>query len=160
MEYAVHVQRVEPQLTGVIRCRAKQSELAQVIPPACGEVWEFMRSSGLPRPGRHLALYLDCEMNIEVGVEVFQSFAGNGRVVCSSTPAGLVATTAHLGPYNRLGEAHAAVHKWCAEQGHALAGPSWEVYGHWEDDPAKLRTDVFWLLKADGAAAEATPAPP
>src|ERR1700693_5709818 len=119
MEYHVKVEQVAAQLTGVVRRRATPHELANVFPQACGEVWEFFRSSGLPRPGRHLALYLDGEMNIEVGVEVSQPFAGNDRVVCSSTPAGLVATAAHLGPYNRLGEAHAAVHKWCAENGHA-----------------------------------------
>jgi effector-binding domain-containing protein len=150
MEYQVHVEQVAAQLTGVVRCRASADELAKVVPQACGEVWEFFRSSGLPRPGRNLALYLDGEMNIEVGVEVFQPFAGNNRVDCSSTPAGLVATTAHLGPYHRLGEAHDAVHKWCAENGHALAGPSWEVYGHWTDDPSQLRTDVFWLLRPVG----------
>jgi effector-binding domain-containing protein len=99
-------------------------------------------------------------MNIEVGVEVFQPFAGNGRVVCSSIPAGVVATAAHFGPYHRLGEAHDAVLKWCAAQGHALAGLSWEVYGHWDEDPAKLRTDVYWLIKADGTEASATPASP
>jgi effector-binding domain-containing protein len=150
MEYQVRVEQVAPQLTAVIRCRTTQSELSKVIPQACGEVWAFARSANLLRPGRHLALYLDCEMNIEVGVEVFQHFAGNDRVVCSSTPAGRVATTTHRGPYNRLGEAHDAVHQWCADNGHALAGPSWEVYGHWTDDPSQLRTDVFWLLKAQG----------
>ncbi len=25
--------------------------------------------------------------------------------------------------------------------------PYWEVYGDWDDDPSKLRTDVFYLLK-------------
>jgi effector-binding domain-containing protein len=88
-------------------------------------------------------------MNIECGVEVDQPFAGNERVVCSSTPAGIVATTVHLGPYDRLGEANAAIHQWCAEHGRTLAGPSWEVYGHWTDDVSKLRTDVFYLLQAD-----------
>jgi hypothetical protein len=24
---------------------------------------------------------------------------------------------------------------------------SWEVYGDWEDDPAKLRTDIYFLLR-------------
>ena len=148
MEYQVHVEQVAPQLTAVVRCRASQRELAQVIPRACGEVWEFVRAANLPKPGRHLALYLDCEMNIEVGVEVFQHFASTDRVICSSTPAGMVATTAHFGPYHRLGDAHAAVHKWCAGHGHAPAGPSSEVYGHWNDDPAQLRTDVYWLLQA------------
>ncbi len=150
MEYQVHVEQVVPQLTAVVRCRASQRELAQVIPRACGEVWEFLRSRNFPRPGRHLALYLDDVMNIEVGVEVFQHFASTDRVICSSTPAGMVARAAHFGPYDRLGEAHGAVHRWCADHGHKLAGPSWEVYGHWNDDPAQLRTDVFWLLQTKG----------
>jgi effector-binding domain-containing protein len=150
MEYQVRVHPVASQLTAVVRCRATVAELAQVIPQACGEVWAFLRSAHLPRPGRNLALYLDCEMNIECGVEVFQPFAGNDRIICSSTPAGVVATAAHLGPYARLGEAHTAVLRWCAEHGHVLAGPSWEVYGHWTDDPAQLRTAIFYLLRTAG----------
>ena len=146
MQYQVHVEQVEPQLTAVIRLRADPSYFSQVVPQACGEVWNYFRSSGLPRPGRHLALYLDEQGNIEVGAEVGQPFTGNDRVVCSSTPGGRVATTAHLGPYDRLGGAHDAVRKWCAAHGQALAGPFWEVYGHWTDDPAQLRTDVFYLL--------------
>src|SRR5712691_8238825 len=109
MDYQIELADSKPMTTAVVRSRVPTKELSRFVPAACGEVWEFMRSSGLPRPGRHLALYLDGEMNIEVGVEVAQPFAGNDRVVCSSTPAGLVATTAHLGPYNRLGEAHKAV---------------------------------------------------
>jgi effector-binding domain-containing protein len=152
MEYQVNVQPVASQLTAVIRLRARQDELATVIPQACGEAWEFARSAGLPRPGRHLALYFDDVINLEVGAEVFQPFTGNDRVVCSSTPAGTAATAVHFGPYNRLGGAHQAVRQWCADNGHELAGPCWEVYGHWEDDPTKLRTDVFYLLKVAGAS--------
>jgi effector-binding domain-containing protein len=152
MEYQVHLQQVQPQTTGVVRFQARPGQLSTLIPQACGEVWAFMRSSGLPHPGRNLALYLDGVMNIECGVEVPQPFTGNGRVVCSSTPAGTVATAAHIGPYSRLGEAHDAVRKWCSDNGHTPAGPSWEVYGHWTDDPTKLRTDVYWLVKPAGAS--------
>jgi hypothetical protein len=35
-----------------------------------------------------------------------------------------------------------------------LAGPNWEIYGHWKDewnnDPSKICTEVFYLLAADG----------
>ena len=146
MEYQVEARRVGPQITAVVRTRASQQQLSQVVPQLCGEVWKFIQASGSLHGGRHVALYLDCDINLEVGAEVDQAFAGDGRVVCSQTPAGLVATTAHFGPYNRLGDAHDAIHKWCAAKGHTFAGPSWEVYGHWTDDPALLRTDVFYLL--------------
>ena len=147
MIYDIQICEVTQQTTAVVRSQAKQSELADVVPQGCGEVWEFMRLSELPRPGRNLALYLDDEMNIEVGVEVFQPFEGNDRIFCSSTPAGMVATTAHFGPYPSLGEAHAAIHKYCSDHGLTLAGPRWELYGHWTDNPDELRTDIFYLLR-------------
>jgi effector-binding domain-containing protein len=148
MEYQVRVERVESQGTAVIRLRARQEEFCRVVPQACGEVWTFFRSSGLPRPGRHVAVYLDCQGSLEVGVEVFHPFAENGRVVASCTPAGVVATTTHWGSYGRLGEAYAAIKDWCAQNGHTLSSTCWEVYGHPTDDASKVRTDVFWLLKA------------
>jgi effector-binding domain-containing protein len=123
-------------------------ECPEVVPQGCGEVWTFLRSAQFPQPGRNLALYLDGEINVEIGVAVAHPFTGNDRVFCSCTPAGTVATLAHLGPYHRLGETHAAICRWCLENGHALAGPSWEVYGHWTDDPAQLLTDVYYLLQA------------
>jgi effector-binding domain-containing protein len=150
MTQVVELRQVEPCPIGVVRRRAIQKELSRVVPAACGEVWQYFRATPVAKPGRHVAVYLDCtngEINLEVGVEVDRPFTGDGNVVCSTTPAGKVATTAHLGPYGRLGEAHDAIRKWCADQGYAFAGPSWEVYGHWTDDPAQLRTDVFYLLK-------------
>jgi effector-binding domain-containing protein len=150
MSYQVHLQQVASQMTAVVRRRASQRELSTVVPQACGVVWDFVRAAHLPRPGRHLALYLDGEINLEVGVEVDQPFAGNEEVFCSHTPAGLVATTTHWGPYNRLGDAHAAIRQWRQENGRSAAGPNWEVYGHWDDDPAKVRTDVYYLLEPAG----------
>ena len=94
-------------------------------------------------------------MNIEVGVEVDHRSPGAARSSARAPPAGTVATTAHFGPYNRLGEAHEAIHKWCKENGRTPVRPCWEVYGHWDDDPAKLRTDVFYLLQAEGESAGA-----
>jgi effector-binding domain-containing protein len=154
MDYQVCLTRIEAQPTAVVRLRAKVEELPRVLPAACGEVWQFIRSPGLPKPGHNIALYLNCEMDIEAGVEVNGPFAGNGSVVCSSLPGGLVATTAHFGPYNQLGMAYTALEDWCSRNGHKKAGPCWEVYGHWDDDPAKLRTDVFFLLRDSGAKAE------
>ena len=77
----------------------------------------------------------------EIGCGVQLESGGN-----AVTPAGLVATTVYFGPYDRMGPAHEAIHRWACESGHKLAGPSWEVYGHWSDDPAKLRTDIFYLI--------------
>jgi effector-binding domain-containing protein len=74
-------------------------------------------------------------------------FAAVGAVEPLQTPHGVAAMTTHWGDYGRLGEAHAAVVAWCRAHGRTLAGPSWEVYGHWDADPARLRTDIYYLLQ-------------
>ncbi len=135
--------------TAVIRGRVQSKELSKFVPAACGEVWSFIRSAGLPRPGRHVALYLDTGL-VEIGAEVSERFTGNDRVHCSQLPAGRVATITHFGQYACLRDAHSELRQWCAEHGHRLSSICWEIYGHWDEswnaDPAKIRTDVFHLL--------------
>jgi hypothetical protein len=36
---------------------------------------------------------------------------------------------------------------WCRTHGRRVAGPSWEIYGHWTEDESRLRTDVYHLLE-------------
>ena len=84
---------------------------------------------------------------LEIGVQVPASFAGDGKILCSSTPGGRVAAVTHMGPYDQMASAYDALKKWCRERGESFAGPSWEVYGHWNEDPAQVRTDIYFLLK-------------
>jgi hypothetical protein len=120
MSYNVTISNSEATLTAVVRERVKPKELSNFVPAACGEVWSFIRLAGLPRPGRHVALYLDKGL-VEVGAEVSESFAGTDRIHCSKLPAGPVATTTHFGPYGRLSDAHSEIRRWCAEHEQALS---------------------------------------
>ncbi len=104
---------------------------------------EFYAKAKAPR-GLNIVFYprwdANGEFEIECGVQVDRG--GN-----SSTPAGKVATTVHFGPYEQLKSAHDAIHLYVRANEHKLAGSSWEVYGHWTDDYAKLRTDIYYLLE-------------
>src|SRR5262245_26060021 len=111
MPNAVEVKTVPAQTIAVIRRQAKQSELSRIVPECCGRVWNFLRAHGI-QGGRHVALYWDGVINLEVGAEVDAPFTGDDQVSCSETPAGVVATTAHIGPYQLLGQAHEAIVKW------------------------------------------------
>ena len=146
----IKLANVEPALTAVIRSRVEPKELSKFVAAACGEVWSFIRSAGLKRPGRHVALYLESGW-VEVGAEVTESFVGNDRVQCSQLPRGRAVTTIHFGPYQRLGAAHSAIRSWSSEHGHQLSKVCWEIYGHWDEswnaDPSKIRTDVFHLIE-------------
>jgi effector-binding domain-containing protein len=153
MPYEVKMTHVEAIPTAVIRSRVPASELSKFVPAACGEVWSFIRSAGLPRPGRHVALYLEGGV-VEVGAEVSEPFVGNERVHYSQLPPGHVVTATHFGPYQHLGDAHSHICQWCAEHGHRLSKTCWEIYGHWDEswnsDPSRIRTDVFHLLESEG----------
>ena len=92
----------------VIRRQASASELPRVVPQCCGLVWNAVRAQQA-RAGRHVAIYWDSSIRLEVGVELYGPFAEAGEVVRSATPAGPVARTTHLAPYSGLGPAHDAV---------------------------------------------------
>jgi effector-binding domain-containing protein len=142
----VRVEQVASRPLAVIRRRASPRELSTVVPALCGDVWKFVKAHKIDRPGRHVAVYFDGEINLEVGVEVGGTFTGSGSVVPSATPSGTVATVTHIGDYARLGDAHGAIRAFCKQRSLKLAGPNWEIYGHWNDDPGKVTTDVFYLI--------------
>jgi effector-binding domain-containing protein len=151
MQYDIRLETItHPKPTAVVRRRASKRDLPRIIPEGCGIVWKLVRANQIPGAGRHVALYLDCEVNLEVGVELESPCESHGELICSSLPVGLVATTTHFGPYQQLGQAHQAILDFCTNHGHKLAGPDWEIYGHWEDawntNPSLIRTDLFYLL--------------
>jgi effector-binding domain-containing protein len=157
MHYDIRLEQFTSRPLAVVRRRAALKELGKVIPEACGSVWNVVRSQNIKGAGRHVAVYLDNVFNLEIGVELEAPFAGHGEVVGSALPGGAVATTVHLGPYQQLSQAHEAIHQWCKQHGHTPVRPCWEIYGHWLDewnhDPSKIRTDVYYPLKADASSA-------
>lgn len=147
--HLVQLQQLESIPLAVIRRQASQAELSRIVPECCGLVWNAVRAQNA-KGGRHVALYWDATIRLEVGVELSGPFTEHGVVTRSATPAGPVAFTTHLGPYGSLGAAHDAIRRWCHENNRQLAGPSWEIYGHWQDawntDPSRIRTDIYYLL--------------
>jgi effector-binding domain-containing protein len=153
--YAVQLQQLESIPLAVIRRQARQADLSRLVPECCGLVWNAVRAQHV-EAGRHVAIYWDGTIRLEVGVEVRGPFVEQGEVVRSATPAGTVAWVTHLGPYRELGGAHEAVLDFCKTNNHRLAGPSWEIYGHWKPewdaDPSRIRTDVFYQVDASRRA--------
>lgn len=145
----VRIERLESIPVAVIRRVAKASELSRVVPECCGLVWDAVRAQNA-RGGRHVAIYWDNSIRVEVGVELLGPFAEQGGVVRSATPAGAAAWATHFGPYGGLGAAHGAIRQWCEANQLRLAGPNWEIYGHWQPewntDLSRIRTDVYYQL--------------
>lgn len=148
--HIVRLQHVASVPVAVVR-RQVSAELSRVVPDCCGWVWNALRAQEI-RGGRHIAIYWDDGIRLEVGVELSVPFAEQGELVRSATPSGTVATVTHFGPYGDLGAAHAAIRAWCASGRRRPAGPNWEIYGHWrsewDDNPSQIRTDIFYLLES------------
>jgi effector-binding domain-containing protein len=138
MGYTIVVQDVPPRWIAAAR-GPLTGNVSSAMLGLLGKAWDFVKKSGIKTDGQNVAIYRGGA--IEAGPRVFEPCEG-----AVLTPSGLAAMTIHMGDYGQLGNAHAAIREWCAANGHVLEGTNWEVYGHHEEDPAKRRTDVFYLL--------------
>jgi effector-binding domain-containing protein len=148
----VTVETVPSRTLAAVRRRVKLGDVGTVWKPALDQVWAFLRAHpGLRTDGHNVFLYHHprdraAAMDVDFGVEVARSFAPEGEVVRAEVPAGEVAMAVHRGAYAALRATHDAIHAWRATEGRTFAGLSWEIYGDWSDDPAKLETTVCYLL--------------
>ena len=154
MNYEVVTQTVNTQLLAAVRRRVRMGQVATAWKPALDLVWEFLRRhQDLRSDGHNCFLYHhpmpgEATLMVDFGVQITRPFPADGEVICTETPAGEVATTRHVGSYGKLAAAHEAIHSWSvATTGRALGANSWEVYGDWHADEAKLETQVFYLLR-------------
>jgi effector-binding domain-containing protein len=114
------------------------------------QVYAAARAGAVHLDGQNIFIYRAAtadQLTVDFCVGVKAPFNAVGAVVPLETPHGLAAMTTHHGDYGRIGDANAAILAWCRAQSRPLAGPSWEVYGHWDPDPAKLRTEIYYLLR-------------
>ena len=151
MTNPIDVAQVAAQPLAAVRGRVTLADIPAKMLPKMDAVWAFIRANGFKGTGHNVWVYRprqDGAMDVQVGVQVAAPVVPAGDVVCSATPSGTAAHTFHYGEYDALPQVHQALGRWCAEHGHAPAGVNWEVYGDWDDDPAKRRTDVYWLLDA------------
>ena len=152
MSYEVVTKTVSSQPLAAVRRRVHIGDVGRTWKPALDLVWEFLRShAGLRTDGHNCFLYhhpanREGTMDVDFGVQVIRPFRDEGEVICTETPAGEVAMTTHIGSYARLAAAHNAIHSWRAATGRAFGGWSWEIYGDWTNDEAKLETHVVYLL--------------
>jgi effector-binding domain-containing protein len=148
-DYQVQLQDLPSIPLAVIRRQARAAELSRVVPECCGLVWNVVRAQKA-KGGRHVAVYWDSSIRLEVGVELEGPFEDGDGVVHSATPAGSIASTTHFGRYQALGDAHRAVTEWCKANELRIVGPNWEIYGHWrpewDRDPSQIRTDVYYQV--------------
>jgi effector-binding domain-containing protein len=141
-----------PMSLAVVQMETNTAELTEQIEKSFTAVYAAVNSGKIPHPGNNVIVYRQIgsgEVEVECGVQVSGGFEGAGEVVYRASPGGRVATTLHRGPYDRLGETHAALVAWSRSHGLRPTGIFWEVYGDWSDDPQQLRVEVFHQVAED-----------
>jgi len=151
---SVSVETVRPMPLAAVRRRVAIDCIGSTWGPASEKVWAFLRANaGVRAPeGHNVFLYhhpprRDLPMDVDFGVQASGPFEASGEVRYVETPGGEAARAMHVGEYARMHESHEAIHAWARAEGRAFAGQSWEVYGDWSDDVAKLETAIFYLLR-------------
>jgi GyrI-like small molecule binding domain len=158
----VALRTVSPRPTAVVSEATTWKQFPGVWGPLLDEVYGFVRTrpdlepEEGPEVWRNAFLYVDDKPTVEIGVLVAGSFAPHGRVVPSQLPGGDVATAVHRGAYAELGRTHDAVGEFIAATGLVRVGPSWEIYGHWREDPSELETEVYYLVQKPASRSRAS----
>lgn len=153
--HEVRLETVETVPLAIVRGNAHAQNIGERIGADVSRVRAALEERAISA-GKSIVVYWSANGNwqtppgvpVEIGVQLAAPLAEDCEpVVRSSTPAGHVVSTVHIGPYHRLSEAHAAIHRWCAAHGHALTMRNWEVYGHHDPDNVdELRTEVYYEL--------------
>jgi effector-binding domain-containing protein len=147
--YEVREVVVAPRAVAGVRAQVRRGQVGQEFGRYLDQVYAAARTGAVSLDGQNIFIYRAAtadQLTVDFCVGATAPFEAVGAVMPLVTPAGRAMVTTHHGDYGGLGAASDAVRAWCGAHGHALAGPSWEVYGHWDPDPSKLDTDVYWLL--------------
>jgi effector-binding domain-containing protein len=147
MEYSIESRTLTQQPTAARRATLPAGQVGPWLADSYSRVAAYLERTGTPMSGPPYARYRfrDHEMEVEAGFPVTRPIAGDGPILASALPGGLVAVTTHYGRYEDLDKAHKAIMDWMERHGWQPAGGHWEVYftsPAEEPDSSRWRTDV------------------
>jgi effector-binding domain-containing protein len=154
MEQRIDLVDARPRRLAAVKVTTVLSAWPSQFAKELDKVYKAIRAGKVRKAGHNVMLYFprkDGKVDIVCGVEIDEKFESAGDVGYFETPTGSAVTAAHIGPYNQLGVTHETITHWSRTNGHQVSGICWEIYGDWEEDPTKLRTEIFHLLQRTGS---------
>lgn len=157
--YEIEELALTAQAAMTIRGQAPATELQARLGTAIPRLVAHALASGLELAGPPFVRYHERRLDpgsspdpihFEAGVPVLKPGAGTEDIKAVELPAGPAIATVHVGPYQDLPRAHAALASWARARGREAGGPPWEVFltnPLQEPDPHRWRTKVFLPLK-------------
>lgn len=157
MAYTIDVQQLNAQPILCVRRRVKRDDIAATIGSSLGAIVAYAMQHGSAINGHPITRYSEMgtgmvTMEPAMRVSSHPPADPTGAVINDTLPAGPAAVTTHMGSYDQLPAAYAALEIWMHESGYKPSGAPWEDY---ITDPAEVpdpkdwRTDIYWpVVKA------------
>lgn len=152
MTYTIDVVALEAQPALCVRIQARPETLGQKFLDWLPRIHDATLACAGAMAGMPFARYLnvsEAEFEVEIGLPTTELLCGSGNIVSCVLPPGPAAVTWHIGPYEELGNAHAALAAWAAANSRVAAGGPWEIYFADEEEdeyPERWRTKVVLPL--------------
>ena len=152
MEYSCELLDREAQPVLAVRTRARVEDLQQAIGSAYGAIMQHAGQLGAWPCGAPYVAYFNRDMqdlDLEIGFPFARRLEGRGAVIAGEIPGGRAATCLHVGPFQGLTEAYAALAAWMTEKGYEAAGPAYEFYLNDPQStaPEALQTQIVFPLR-------------
>jgi effector-binding domain-containing protein len=151
----ISIATVTPLPLAAVRRQVTAANLAIQVVGA--PVWSLIEQRGLRSLDQAVVIYHERGtatrlaepdgVAADIGVLLAEPFEGDRSLQCVMTPAGRVARFRHHGHYELLPVVHADIRAWCLDRGHAITGTNWEHFTQWHEDPERLVTDIYYLLR-------------
>lgn len=113
-------------------------EIRAILDP----VWAEVRRSQTPVTGINHVLYAE-ENEIFCGLECRGDPSGMPELELRRIELDHYAYYRHVGPYEQIPQAYAAMRAEVERLGMRFTQPGLEIYGHWNDDPQQLVTEIL-----------------
>jgi AraC family transcriptional regulator len=133
MEHEVKVGHRDAILVISRRMPVRLSGIGPAMAQAFGEVYAYAGSHGAQPSGppfviHHGMPFGDDPFDIEVCAPGARAVGAPEGWAVAELPAGTFATLLHVGPYDTIGDAYAAMMAWVEASGVTVVGPPREVY--------------------------------
>jgi effector-binding domain-containing protein len=155
--------RAEQPYVG-IPATVTMSSMVQAIDSAYPQIFAWLAERGIAPSGppfiRYLVIDMEADLEIELGVPVQASVEGDEHVRAGVLPGGRYISLLHVGPYDQLIAANAALQEWAERQGatfdswNTSRGSEWRSrYESYitdpsaEPDPSKWEVEVAYLTR-------------
>ncbi len=111
-----------------------------------GPVWEAVRSHGIATTGINHVFYGEGD-EVFCGLECREAPASVPGLELRRVELPRYAYYRHTGPYELIPQAYTRMQSELSRLGLRSVPPGLEIYGHWNDDPQKLVTEILMSVK-------------